>query len=145
MRYSEEFKQELVDCVRNGEPVKDVAESHGVNYNTLWNWCQQRGVSVHMKRGPYKKHDRCPKCGASSSHWRKDANNSLVDLNEVKPITCHNVSDYNSYDVFTCSSCGRSFEVSEYREDGDGYLDVHSPIEYAPSFCPNCGSMVVVE
>lgn len=81
----------------------------------------------------YKKYDRCPACGASSSHWRKEKPVVLVDLSIIEPIrgTCHNFGGEEGtngeyYDFF-CSACGFCCGVCE------------------PSYCPNCGAKVVDE
>ena len=82
--YTEDYKASAVSRVDGGETVSAVSESLGIGYQTLWTWCQERGVCVRQKRGPYKKHERCPMCGASANVWRKEKL-GLTDLNAIEP------------------------------------------------------------
>ncbi len=58
---------------------------------------------------------------------------------------CHNISDFNPVDVFTCSECGSSFKVSQFKVDVDGVLDDETEFEFVPKHCPWCGAKVIDE
>lgn len=62
----------------------------------------------------------------------------LADLIEPEERTCHDVS-FDSRE-FVCSWCGCHIDVLDIESEPTMWLG-GSPIE--PSFCPNCGAMVV--
>lgn len=155
--YTETYKATAVSRVENGETVSAVSKDLGIGYQTLWTWCQERGVSVRQKRGPYKKHERCPMCGSSQNAWRKEKL-GLVDLNAVEPaklqpvhftpeetITFWDEDDrewgrYNPDSAgWDCSGCGYAlmggFDMGWFREDGSCIAD----------YCPGCGHPIEQE
>ena len=150
-RYSQELHDKAIDMVREGMTIPQACNELGLMYNTVYCWCRREGVGIPeaprgiaAHRRPYKVPERCPQCGALKSHWNGEA--KTIDLSLVGRPTCHNVSEWNAYDVFTCSECGKSFEVSEFKFDVHfGVLDIDAPYEYEPRFCPNCGAKVVGE
>ena len=149
--YTEGYKASAVSRVENGETVSAVSKDLGIGYQTLWTWCQERGVSVRQKRPPYKKHERCPMCGSSKNAWRKDKL-GLIDLNAVEqartePVhftPMETITEWNGdeewwrYDPYSseweCSGCGY-----ELRGDDDGGWFDPCTGKCAANFCPNCG------
>ncbi len=83
----------------------------------------------------YKKHERCPACGASSSAWRKEKPVVFVDFSEVAPIarTCRIVMISPGW--WECDECGRGIDWDS--------CDENDPPSC--SYCPNCGRKVVIE
>lgn len=58
---------------------------------------------------------------------------------------CRNISDFNPVDVFTCSECGSSFKVCQFKIDADGILDDETEFEFVPMHCPRCEAKVINE
>lgn len=153
MRYSKETIGKALDMVQSGETLPSVCKALGLKYNTVYQWCRRNGVEfieapkgvTSGSRAPSKMHERCPKCGALKSHWNDRAAQKLDDVSLIGKHGCHNVSGMNPADVFTCSGCGLSFNVSEVREDGDGVIDIENVFEFVPKHCPNCGRKVFEE
>ena len=67
-----------------------------------------------------------------------------IELGWLEEVTCTNLSEYNSKDVFKCSNCG--IELGEYRqfEIDEDYGDRYGH-QYRPKYCPNCGGKIVEE
>jgi len=49
--YPEEFRREAVELVRQGRPIRDVAESLGVSQQTLRNWSKQVDIDAGHREG----------------------------------------------------------------------------------------------
>lgn len=41
VRYSDEFKQQIVDLYRSGKPVSDLSREYGVSDVTIYKWIKQ--------------------------------------------------------------------------------------------------------
>lgn len=78
----------------------------------------------------------------------------LADLIEPEPErTCHNLSEFQDCDCFTCSNCGESYEMRRLEYDIDEYCTLDDAIKALDydgcycdvRYCPNCGARVVEE
>lgn len=78
----------------------------------------------------------------------------LADLIEPEPErTCHNLSEFQDCDCFTCSNCGESYEMRRLKYDIDEYCTLDDAIKALDydgcycdvRYCPNCGSKVIEE
>ena len=76
----------------------------------------------------------------------------LADLIEPEPEqTCHNLSEFQDCDCFTCSNCGESYEMRRLEYDIDEYCTLDDAIKALDydgcccdvRYCPNCGAKVV--
>lgn len=93
-------------------------------------------------------HDQCicDECaeGSNVKHWRQlmgmaaDALEAIaVDAEPVRHGS--NITYTHQSDMFMCSECGFTCEITElrYGDDGMGEPDAY---EYDCKFCPNCGA-----
>lgn len=78
----------------------------------------------------------------------------LADLIEPEPErTCHNLSEFQDCDCFTCSNCGESYEMRRLEYDIDEYCTLDDAIKALDydgcdcdvRYCPNCGAEVIVD
>jgi hypothetical protein len=76
----------------------------------------------------------------------------LADLIEPEPEwMCHNLSEFQDCDCFTCSNCGESYEMRRLEYDIDEYCTLDDAIKALDydgcdcdvRYCPNCGAEVV--
>ena len=78
MAYDAGFKAALVERVRGGEKVVDVARESGVNQNTLCCWCRRAGVSARrsgyaIERKPAAKKQQAPKSKPQAPKKEREA------------------------------------------------------------------------
>lgn len=64
-KYSEEFKQAVIDRYVAGEEASELGKEFGIHNQTIFNWIADAGVELHSNRKSNKKSKQrvCHKCG----------------------------------------------------------------------------------
>ena len=65
-KYSNEFKQAIVERYASGENASELGEEFGIYPQTIFGWIASAGVETHKKKRPNKKSNKrvCHKCGS---------------------------------------------------------------------------------
>lgn len=124
--------------------------------------CKAIQVSGEYRDGGYQEytsHVKCECCGSVSQIITESLTLPAVEeiaaeaWNTRAERTCHNLSEFQDCDCFTCSNCGESYEVRRLEYDIDEYCTLDDAIKALDydgcdcdvRYCPNCGAEVIKE